>query len=508
MGLETEICVLGGGPAGSVIARCLAQLGHRTLIIERDPLGQRQRVESFPPSIISILNSLALSDAIASATFQYERRALVRWKSDSIQEKSFEPATLLVERLSFDRRIRETAVSAGAVVLAPAKARTPTRRPSGGWFISVTAENGQTHVAAEFLIDARGRRGGQARHHGPRTASLSATWHAPGSAYAETRIEAGADEWFWGCPLDRGLYATTIFVDAMRIAGLKGAERCQLHRELLSRSELLHNILSSRMTMPIFIRDATSRIADDLIDKDYIRIGDAAIAIDPLSSQGVQRALLSALQGAAAVHTIRINGDSDAAIAFYRERQQYGAKKASYHAARLYRDSLFNKRPFWLSRSGLTEDAPLMRHAKPEMPDSLPPFVRLSDAVDIVSIPTLCGTVIKHAAALSHPQLEQPIAYVGEIALAPLVAEISNGSATGQLLQCWSSRMRPETAWHILTWMCTLGILERSLPSDPGFPATCQLQRKMDKERFHATYTSKSQQLVKLQGSRDLNAES
>ncbi len=48
MGLETEICVLGGGPAGSVIARCLAQLGHRTIMIERNPLGQRQRVEFIP----------------------------------------------------------------------------------------------------------------------------------------------------------------------------------------------------------------------------------------------------------------------------------------------------------------------------------------------------------------------------------------------------------------------------------------------------------------------------
>lgn len=456
MGLETQICILGGGPAGSVIARRLSQLGHDTVLIERNPRGRRQRVESFPPSITSILDSLMLSDALAAATIQREKRALVRWESDAIRERSFEPASVLVDRACFDRRLRAAATSAGAVVLAPAHASAPHRRPLGGWVIPVTSDHGRTHITAKFLIDARGRRGGQSLRYGPRTAALSATWHVPGLPYRETRIEAGPDAWFWGCPLTPSFYAATIFVDTHRIAGCGSDERRDLYRGLLSQSELLGRLLSGQITTAISVCDATSRVAADLIDRDFIRVGEAAFSIDPLSSQGVQRAVLSAIQGAAVVHTIQTKGDSNAATAFYCEHQRLAAKQANLNAMRLYRTRAGNHQP--LSTAEATQ-------SKPDLPSTLPPFVRLSDAVEMVDVPILSGSIIRRAAALRHPKLKQPIAYLGEIALAPLIPDVVAGLTTNQLLSSWSNRMRPETANHILSWMYALGIVETSCGS-------------------------------------------
>ena len=69
-------------------------------------------------------------------------------------------------------------------------------------------------------------------------------------------------------------------------------------------------------------RDATPNVSRDPVGHDYIRVGEASIAIDPLSSQGIQTALLSAVQGSAAVHTILTAGyDPLPAVEFYRERQ-------------------------------------------------------------------------------------------------------------------------------------------------------------------------------------------
>lgn len=460
MGFEAEICVLGGGPAGSVIACRLSQLGYETLVIERDPWGLGKRVESFPSSIAAILGSLTLSDALEAATLQREKRELLRWASDSIEEKSLEPPSLLVDRTFFDRRLRAAAASAGAVVLAPVHARAPQRTRPGRWVIPAMTEQGPTPIKARFLIDARGRRGGQHYRHGPPTAALSATWHVAGGAYRETRTEAGMDEWFWGCPLTKGVYAATIFVDAHRIAGRGAHERSELYRELVSRSQLLRLLRASRMATSITVSDATSRIAVELIQRDFIRVGDAAFAIDPLSSQGVQRAILSAIQGAAAVHTICTNGDIDSASTFYCERQLAAAKQASVDAMRLYRDRAGGKGPFWTTRSNSAVETPAALHQSPNLPGMLPLFVRVSDAVEIVNIPVLSGPLIKRAAALKHPRLKQPVAFLGDIPLAQLVIEVGNGLATDQLLSCWSARMRPETARHILEWMYSSQILE------------------------------------------------
>ncbi len=347
-------------------------------------------------------------------------------------------------------------------MLAPASARTPQRIPSGGWLIPAKTSKGLAYIAADFLIDARGKRWRtSADVKGPRTVALSAAWRHTDRTCMETRIEAGTDEWYWGCPLHDGLYSATLFVDATRAAGLSGDARKELYRRLLSSSELLNNLFHGAMATPISVRDATSRIASDLIQEDFIRIGEAAFSIDPLSSQGVQRAILSAIQGAAAVHTIRMGCDPLAALTFFRDRQQFAANQASGNAERLYRRSFCNEgSPFWMARSGTTKTVLPQREMNPDVPGSLPPFVRLSEAVQIVKVPVLSGTIIVQAQALKHPSLDHPIAYIGDIALAPLAADLREGAETGQLVTRWAQRMPAGTARKILTWMTTLGVLE------------------------------------------------
>ena len=96
---DVDICVIGGGPGGSVIARLLAHLGHKTLLIDRSLAPQRSRVESLAPTIRPILDSVDLSHAIEPSIFHRERFALVRWDTETIQTKLFEPPSLLVDRL-------------------------------------------------------------------------------------------------------------------------------------------------------------------------------------------------------------------------------------------------------------------------------------------------------------------------------------------------------------------------------------------------------------------------
>jgi flavin-dependent dehydrogenase len=460
--IEAEICILGGGPAGSVMARRLAEFGHDMLLIDRTAEQPPPRGESLAPSILPIVDSLQMRGDVDAATFCRERRALLLWETDAIQEKSFAAApSLLVERTRFDQYLRQAASRGGVRVIAPARARSPQRLVSGGWAVPVMTSSGSTVVKTTFLVDARGKRH-RVRLDGsaPRTAAISAPWTSSGQSFAETRIEAGVDEWFWGSPLPDLHYGVTIFLDSDRIAGLGAAGRTELYRHGLSRSKLLGDLLRSEMIGPVCVRDATPRISRDLIENDFIRVGEAAVAIDPLSSQGIQDALLSAIQGSAAVHTILTAGcDPDPALEFYRERRHTAAAKSRPTAARFYRTHS-ERSSFWMRRSSAAESPVADDERQERTGSSLPSELRISQALQVIEVPVLSGALIRRAQALCHPRLEHPIAYFGGAALAPLIEDASGASATDHILLRWTRHVPLETARKIMNWMWAVGILD------------------------------------------------
>jgi flavin-dependent dehydrogenase len=458
--IAAEICVLGGGPAGAVVARRLAELGHDTLLIDRTAGAKPPRAESLAPSILPILESLHLRDDIEAAVFRRERQALLLWGSRFIHEKTFADApSLLIERTGFDTLLRRAATRAGVRLMAPARARAPQHLASGGWAVPVATPAGASVIKAAFLVDARGKRAHGCDDSTPRTAAMSALWSTPDQFFAQTRIEAGFDAWFWGSPSPGSCYAATIFLESQRIAGASTANRAETYRHLLAQSKLLNGLLRGEMIGPVRVRDATSRISPDLIGNDFIRVGEAAIAIDPLSSQGIQDAILSAIQASAAVHTILTAGCAPAAaLEFYRDRRHSAAANSRMAAARFYRAHP-EQSSFWIRRSTGPErpvSSPLTVRAAGTLPSEL----CASRALQIVDIPVLSGAFIERARALSHPRLEQPIAYFAGVALAPLIDEASGVAATEQILSRWTQRMPIKTARNILDWMWAVGILE------------------------------------------------
>ena len=77
----------------------------------------------------------------------------------------------------------------------------------------------------------------------------------------------------------------------------------------------------------------------------------------------------------------------------------------------------------------------------------------------MIEVPVLAGMLIKRAPALSHPALEQPVAYFGGVELGRLIVEASTASTTEQLIDRWSRHLAPSTAREIAAWMYAVGIL-------------------------------------------------
>ena len=97
-----------------------------------------------------------------------------------------------------------------------------------------------------------------------------------------TQVEAGPDAWYWGAPLPDGTFDAMVFVDAaaMRAGSGKIDER---FGALLARSRLLSACASAVRASPVHARDATPYMNEACAGDDFIQLGDAALALDPLT---------------------------------------------------------------------------------------------------------------------------------------------------------------------------------------------------------------------------------
>lgn len=310
---SVDVCVLGAGPAGSVVAARAAQLGFRVGLVERARFPRRHLGESLTPGVFPLLDSMGAGGVIAAAGGVSVRRVLTTWDGAPVEREDESESGVLVDRATFDTALLNHAVACGVHLWQPAIVAERTAHDDG-WLLRVDGAHGSDIVQARFLVDATGRSAtlrGARRRVGPRTMALYAYWHGP-RIPSRPRIEAGRDAWYWGVPLPDGSYNTLAFVDAAALgAGLRrfrktthaSSVRAYFH-ELLSRSGLMDECDGVSMRRAVHAADATPYVDDTSVTDTSLKVGDAALALDPLSSSGVQKAIQTSLAGTIVLNTL------------------------------------------------------------------------------------------------------------------------------------------------------------------------------------------------------------
>lgn len=456
---DAEVCVVGGGPAGAALATGLAQLGHDVAIVERHRFPRPHVGESLSPGIWPLLDALGVRDRVESAGFTSTATARVRWRDDR-EERIRAPAGLTVDRGRFDEILLRRAREAGARVLAPARALRPVR---GGdrWELAL----GDRVLRARFLADATGRRrllGGSCVRTAPRTLALHAIWHGgPPPDGSQTRIDVLPEGWLWGARLPDGAFRAMAFVDprTLRVDGRDGG---RLYRRLLASSPLFAEVAAdASLAGRVRACDATSYAAPAPIDETCVKVGEAAFAIDPLSSSGVQAAIQSALAAVAAVHSILApNGDMAAAIAYYAARQRYAVDRHAATAASLYAEQRpHEEAPFWRRRSAAAPPTPPRPPAPRPLADLLDLPVRLASGATLRDTPCLVEDRVELRRALAHPTLDRPVAFLGGDELAPLLDLLPASPTLVHAIRTWDFALPSGRAHAIAEWLYARGLL-------------------------------------------------
>ena len=71
----------------------------------------------------------------------------------------------------------------------------------------------------------------------------------------------------------------------------------------------------------------------------------------------------------------------------------------------------------------------------------------------------MVGDLIETQPALTHPRLDRPVAFLGGVALAPMVEAIGPSVTPDALLARWSSHVVPATGRAVVQWLVDREIL-------------------------------------------------
>lgn len=445
--ISVDVCVIGGGPAGSVFARRMALLGHKVLLLERYRRPRPRIGEALAAGIWPLLDAIGAAAEVAGCRQVQIWDSSVRWAGETTADVHRPgPPSVIVDRGDFDRVLLEQAIAAGVSVLGDTTARRPRRRRDG-WSLAAASRDESTTIDARFVADASGRArvlGGDVVRANA-TLCLHARWRGRRPWPGRALTEAVADGWLWGAPLPDGTFRSMLFIDAdlLRRRGIRRPQLNDFFSLMHARSQLFCALPRDAEFDELEACDATRFMDPEPIGEAFVKLGEAGLALDPLSSMGVQKAIQSAVTGAAAAHTILTGGDSQAALDFFR------ADHSSSHREHESWVAGYSSEPppgagdsFWRRRRSARR--PSRRPPVAAVPLA---HLRLSPAARILPTPCIVGDRVEMRPALHHPNLRRPVAYLGGVELAPLLTSLRPAS------------LAPRKVAALTTWLVSNEIL-------------------------------------------------
>jgi flavin-dependent dehydrogenase len=205
-----------------------------------------------------------------------------------------------LDRAAFDAMLSDTVVARGGTVVGGCRLRDAERRDNVHALSFENEDSGRTRVTTDFLVDATGiaaaaaRRLGDARNQIDCLAVVSAVFElqAPDAVPSQALLEAGDYGWWYAAkiPRDRMIVALAVDPSQHRRFGEPAAWLSALHAtrhvgQWLERGKALAS--GPRLETAL----APSAILSRVIGDRWLAVGDAASAYDPVSAQGIVKAL-------------------------------------------------------------------------------------------------------------------------------------------------------------------------------------------------------------------------
>ena len=313
--MDYDVVVIGGGPAGSRVARDISKEGYKILILEEHPeIGEPSHcaglVSKDVISLAEVEEDVILNSINGANIYGYDGTRLSFLGSNVY--------AVVIDRVLFDKRIAHQAEGNGAEILLNARA-TGIQRKDGLVDVIFLKDGREERVRANLVIGADGAYSSVAKWMGlPLPSELIYTFQveAEFSSGSLNQVDVLIDDdispgWFsWIIPVDK---------DTVRI-GL-GINKRENPREyflkLCSKWSILKDFKEDNIR-----KIMAGLIPIGLISKSYtdnvMLIGDAAFQLKPLSGGGIYLGLMAAkICSKIAVEALKGNNFSESILSRY-----------------------------------------------------------------------------------------------------------------------------------------------------------------------------------------------
>lgn len=362
-----DVVIIGGGPAGSAAAITLARAGRRVLLAEAVASARFKAGESLPPSAFPLLRDLGIAPLVAGAGHLPCPGIVSAWGSEEVAERDFirelHGSGWHLDRPRFDADLRKAAATAGAELrLDCAFGRWRRGTKAGTWDLHFTIRGETFEVTTPWMVDATGRRALIASHYGGATSrddGLVAFCAVMPAAHAvadqRTLIESMEDGWWYSVLLPDGRRLVAGFTDEDLTAAGDLASAEGFLARLRATRHVRHTVAETSAAMIERVRrfPAGSTSRTGFAGHGWLAVGDATLAFDPLSSQGIFHALYTGLRGAQTI--LATDAGDQAALPRWNDRIR--AVRAAYHRhlAECYgAETRWPGAPFWDRRRTAT----------------------------------------------------------------------------------------------------------------------------------------------------------
>ncbi|WP_327309896.1 NAD(P)/FAD-dependent oxidoreductase (plasmid) [Streptomyces sp. NBC_01298] len=310
---DFDVIVIGGGPAGATTAALLAKRGHRVLVLDRERFPRYHVGESLIPGVMVPMEELGLVERMEAKGFERKYGGTLVWGNNEVPWNfSFTTGGRIeyayhTRRADLDALILDRARELGAFVVEDATVKDTIEEDGRvvGIRYALRGLNGTQEARARLIVDASG----QARVLGRKYSEINwndqlrnvAVWtyfdnchRLPGKEWSNILIEGTKDGWFWGIPIDKGVFSVG-YVTRSALASESDQSLEDLFQAEIQNTSKLKDLLRDA-TPAAGYRSARdwSYTNENFHGNGWVLVGDAAAFVDPLFSTGVALATLAA----------------------------------------------------------------------------------------------------------------------------------------------------------------------------------------------------------------------
>ena len=352
-----DVAIVGGGPAGSATALSLQAHAPSlsTVIIESSNYDTCRIGETLPPPVRTILEHLQVwEDFCALESCEVFGTTSVWGQATPLDNDFiFMPANTgwHVDRASFDHMLAAVAQERGAKLLR----RTSLCEVDWAdrqWRLKLST--GAT-FSARFIVDASGGKAAIARRLGARFENLDrlvgiARFFENDGNDPRLLVEAFEHGWWYTAGLPNGKRIVSCVTDADLAHRIKLNKPEEWQRRLAAAPVVTAVLRECKPSGALVARSAASRRLEPVANERWLAVGDAASRFDPLSSQGIFKALRSGIFASYAIGDWLTRSD-DSGLRRYchyvtKEFESYCETRAKYYS----QEQRWPTSEFWLRR--------------------------------------------------------------------------------------------------------------------------------------------------------------